>query len=342
MAIGLLAGLLFGAATPASKVLLSFTNSFQLAGFLYLGAAVLVLPNMVIQGKQEFALMRDRRVRWSLIGIIVYGGVVGPVFLLLGLRSAASSSVSVWLNMELAATAVLGALFFKDHLDNRPRVAILCVLIAGIAMSIQEGYSGLLSAIFVSLACICWGMDNQLTATIENIFPQTVTFIKGLCGGTTNVLLGYAIGGTHVQFTILLAALLVGAISYGISIILYISAARELGATRAQILFSTSPFWGMLMAYFFLGDEISVYAVVAIIFLAFSIALVSKTSHEHAHVHPALTHTHLHRHDDGHHEHDHVLMLGVAEKHSHTHIHTELRHTHRHYPDVHHRHDHTP
>ena len=44
LAIAFLAALLFGAATPASKVLLRSLSTFQLAGLLYLGAAIGVTP----------------------------------------------------------------------------------------------------------------------------------------------------------------------------------------------------------------------------------------------------------------------------------------------------------
>jgi len=41
---GILSGFLFGVATPFSKLLLNGLNSFQLAGLLYLGAALAMFP----------------------------------------------------------------------------------------------------------------------------------------------------------------------------------------------------------------------------------------------------------------------------------------------------------
>lgn len=61
----------------------------------------------------------DRRNRLRLAGAVFFGGVLGPVALLYGLRLAEAASVSLWLNLELAATAVLGAIVFRDYLGVR-------------------------------------------------------------------------------------------------------------------------------------------------------------------------------------------------------------------------------
>ena len=46
------AAVLFGAATPASKLLLDGITPFQLAGLLYLGAASGVLPSALLRKKK--------------------------------------------------------------------------------------------------------------------------------------------------------------------------------------------------------------------------------------------------------------------------------------------------
>src|SRR5688572_3085098 len=118
IALALLAAALFGAATPASKVLLEGLSAFQLAGLLYLGAALGVAPFAARRGGLRLPGKGDRRNRTRLAGAIAAGGVAGPVFLLFGLRIAEAASVSLWLNFELAATAVLGAVVFKEHLGR--------------------------------------------------------------------------------------------------------------------------------------------------------------------------------------------------------------------------------
>ena len=165
--IGLLAGLLFGVATPLSKIILSQLNSFQLAGLLYLGAALAFLPYVIKNRKTEFKALRQTGKKKYLGGVILFGGILGPLFLMIGLKTANAMSVSIWLNMELVATAILGVLLFKDHFDRYAIIGILLTLCAGIIISSQESTSGIVSAIFILLACICWGFDNHFSAIID-------------------------------------------------------------------------------------------------------------------------------------------------------------------------------
>lgn len=338
--IGLLAGLLFGVATPFSKIILSQLNSFQLAGLLYLGAALVFVPFIVKNRKVEFNGLRRSDKKKHLVGIIIFGGILGPLFLMIGLKTANAMSVSIWLNLELAATAFLGMLFFKDYLDRYAIIGVLLTLCAGIIISIQESSSGILSGFFIILACISWGFDNHFTAIIDGVSPQTITFIKGLFGGITNLTIGLILSNGQIQLNYIPLALLIGIFSYGISIVLYVTSAQNLGATRSQILFSTAPFWGIFAAYLFIAEPLSLITIISGLFLISGIVFTNFASHKHGHLHKEMHHIHLHDHNDGHHGHVHPDSDIGNGKHSHIHEHKEKKHKHKHYPDMHHRHDH--
>lgn len=338
--MGLAAGILFGIATPISKIILEKMNSFQLAGLLYLGAAIAFLPYVLKHRKREIKWIRDTNQKKAILGIIVFGGLLGPLFLMIGLKVAASSSVSIWLNMELVATAILGVVFFKDHLDKPAIIGVLLTVAAGIIVTLSDGFGSLIPAFFVTLACFSWGIDNHLTAIVDGASPKMITFIKGLFAGSTNLLIGTMIAGEGFPVLYLVLALLVGIVSYGLSIVLYVSSAQQLGATRSQILFSTGPFWGILVAFLILGEPISGYSIAAMVLLALGILFTNLLVHDHAHRHQSVAHVHLHYHDDGHHEHEHEEAVPFATRHSHLHIHEATDHTHKHYPDLHHRHEH--
>lgn len=251
--IGLLAGLLFGIATPLSKILLSDFNSFQLAGLLYFGAAIAFSPFIIKHRKIEFSALKQTGKKIYLVGVIFFGGILGPLFLMIGLNAANAMSVSIWLNMEMVATAILGVLIFKDYMDR------------------------------------------------------------------------YAV---------------IGVFSYGISIVLYVISAQNLGATRSQILFSTAPFWGISAAWIFLNEPLNLIVLISFSLLVSGIIFTNLTSHGHPHYHKGIVHFHLHSHDDGHHYHIHEGVSEKGLKHSHLHEHKEIKHTHKHCPDLHHRHEH--
>jgi drug/metabolite transporter (DMT)-like permease len=338
--IGLLAGLLFGVATPFSKIILSQLNSFQLAGLLYMGAALAFLPYVIKNRNTEFKVLRLTGKKKYLGGVILFGGILGPLFLMIGLKTANAMSVSIWLNMELVATAILGVLFFKDHLDSYAKIGILLTLCAGIIISSQESTSGIVSAIFVLLACVCWGFDNHFSAIIDGVSPQTITFVKGAVGGITNLTIGMFLSNWQIQLNYIPAALLIGVFSYGISIVLYIISAQNLGATRSQILFSTAPFWGIFAAWVFLAEPVTLVVVISFSILVLGIVFTNVASHGHEHSHKGMVHIHLHSHNDGHHNHIHEGNDNKSLRHSHFHEHRGIKHTHKHYPDLHHRHEH--
>ncbi len=337
---GLAAGILFGAATPLSKALLGSFNGFQLAGLLYLGAAAVFLPKLALTGRRELASLRAAGGLKALAVIVLFGGFRGPVLLLFGLKLAASTSVSIWLNMELVATAILGAVFFKDHLDLPAIAGVALAVAAGALVSFQEGAAGLVPALFVTAACFCWGMDNHLTALVDSASPATVTFVKGAFAGTVNLIIGTLAADAPVAPRLYLLALLVGVLSYGASIVLYVKSAQQLGAVRSQVLFSTAPFWGILGAALALGEPVTPFALVAMLLVAAGIVLANALTHEHRHRHAAALHMHAHSHDDGHHDHAHDRPLPPGARHSHAHAHEATEHEHKHYPDLHHRHAH--
>jgi len=333
----LLAALLFGASTPFSKVLLSSVGPLTLAGLLYLGAAVAVLPASLRGGSAE--LRRDRR-QQSLLGLaVLFGGGIGPVLLLFGLRAAPAASVSLWLNAETVATALLAWGLFHEHLDRRTWVAAGLVLLGGVLLAAPDGAAGLRTGSLVALACVCWGLDNNLTALVSGFTPAQTTAVKGLVAGSVNLALGMILEGGVQSVGPLGVALLVGALSYGLSIMLYISAAQQLGATRSQLIFSTSPFMGMALAWTLFDEPVHPAQVGAAAFMMMGLYFMLTARHEHQHAHEALFHTHSHRHDDGHHNHVHAGLPAWV-RHTHPHRHEPATHAHPHLPDLHHRHKH--
>jgi len=330
----LLAAVLFGASTPAAKLCLDRLGPLTLAGALYLGAAAATLP---------FALRSHFRVRsrsnlLRLTGAVVLGGVVGPVLMLLALQRAGAASVSLWLSLESVFTALLGRLFFHEYLGSRAAAAALLVTVASIVLAVPHGIAGSGAALLAATAGLCWALDNNFTAVIDELSPAQITFAKGLVAGSLSFGLGALLEGAPA-ITSLSAGLGVGAIGYGVSLVLYVSAAQQIGATRSQLVFSTAPLWGAALAWAIAIDRIGTEQLVAAALMAFGFVLLGRERHAHPHVHPRQRHRHAHTHDDGHHDHEH-LGLPAGVEHTHEHEHDELSHAHPHSPDLHHRHRH--
>jgi drug/metabolite transporter (DMT)-like permease len=330
-----LSAILFGASTPIGKILLDTLPPFLLAGLLYFGAALGVLPFSIRKHKVTGIRNIGRKNMFRLFGAISFGGVAGPVLLLFGLQIASASSVALWLNLELAATAILGYLFFRDHLGPYGWIGVIGTLIASVILSWHEGGIGIYALILVGGASICWGVDNHLTALIDGLTPSQSTFWKGMVAGSTNLIISFFLESTGRDIWMMVLAIIVGIFAYGFSISLYIFAAQNMGATRSQMIFSSAPFFGVILSILLLGESISRAQIAAAMVLIASLSVLFRDQHSHFHTHKAVNHRHRHKHDDKHHNHDHSDSEDSL-----WHNHESISHSHPHWPDIHHRHNH--
>jgi drug/metabolite transporter (DMT)-like permease len=336
--LALIAAALFGAATPVSKSLLNDLGPFQLSGLLYLGAALGVLPLVGRAGRLRAPWSMDARTRRLLLGAILFGGMLGPVLLLFGLKLAAAASVSLWLNLEAVATALLGFFVFHDRLGRNGWIGAGGILLSAVMLAWGQGAAGWEAGLLVAAACLCWGLDNHLTALIDGITPAQSTFWKGLLAGSVNLGIGLLVEPFNAGVWQVALSMATGVFAYGFSITLYIGAAQALGATRSQLLFSTSPYFGILFSVLLLGERLAPVQIAAAILVGISVLLLTVEWHSHDHDHPASEHDHWHSHEDPHHTHAHAD--GGDRPHSHPHNHPPLVHAHHHWPDLHHRHEH--
>lgn len=328
---------LFAAATPLSKLLLEGMAPLRLAGVLYLGAALAVAP-WLRRGGSPTARWTGRNVR-RLAGVVLFGGVAGPVLLLFGLQRAPASSVALWLSLETVATALFARLFFREHVGPRAWVAALVITGASVALASPSGFELGVPALLVGAACACWGLDNNFSSVVDGFTPVQSTFLKGAVAGATNLALSLVIEGGGFDAASLLGALALGGLAYGLSLVLYVAGAQQLGATRSQMIFSTSPLFGAALAWAMLGEAPTLVHAGAALAIGAALVWLHRERHEHAHRHAAMVHTHWHRHDDGHHDHVHE-GLSPRTWHQHEHAHDAKTHAHPHDADLHHRHEH--
>ena len=100
--------------------------------------------------------------------------------------------MSLWLNLELVFTALLGHLLFRDRLRRTGWVALGGIVAASVMLTGGGGRVAVESALLVALACLFWGFDNHFTALIDGITPAESTFWKGLVAGSVNLAIGLA------------------------------------------------------------------------------------------------------------------------------------------------------
>lgn len=333
------AALLFGAGTPAAKVLLGPIDPWLLAGLLYLGSGM-GLALFRLARRSPAVQLSGTDMTW-LIGAIVMGGVVAPALLMWALSRMPASAASLLLNAEGVLTAVLAWFVFRENFDRR--IALGMALIAGGAVILswpKDAHSSETVAALAALgACLAWAIDNNLTRKVSLADATFIAMTKGLTAGATNIGLALAVGATFPSAGLTVTAGSLGLLSYGVSLVLFVVALRELGTARTGAYFSTAPFAGTIFAVVFLDEAITIQLAVATILMAAGVWLHLTEHHEHEHTHEAMEHEHQHEHDL-HHQHEHPESVAPGIRHSHWHRHEPMMHKHPHYPDAHHRHEH--
>jgi drug/metabolite transporter (DMT)-like permease len=333
----LLAALFFGASAPVSKLLLGDVPPVLMAAFLYLGSgtgiSLIKLYQRFSKNQKEAGIKRPD-IGW-LAGAIISGGILAPIILMISLKNTPASTASLLLNFEGVGTTLLALLFFHESISRRALMAIGAITLASIFLSTNFGsnWGMSLGAFGVLLACILWGLDNNLTRNISGKDPLTIVAWKGLVAGTFSLILGLALGQQLPALITILSILMLGFIAYGMSTMLFIYSMRGLGAARTSALYGTAPLAGVILSIIIFHDPITFLFVIAAILMVAGALLLANEEHAHFHIHMPVVHEHLHSHDEFH---THSEEEGT---HSHEHEHPRTEHEHGHMPDIHHRHE---
>lgn len=341
--LALLAAALFGASTPLAKGLLRNTSPQLLAGLLYLGSGAGLLLVWLGRrgGTRREAALSLRDVPW-LAGAIASGGVLGPLLLMYGLLHAPASSASLLLNLEGVFTTLIAWTVFREHVPFRIVVGMIAIVAGGAVLS-WEGHvawGSIWGPLAVTGACLCWAIDNNLTQRVSASDPVQIAQTKGLVAGTVNTGLALSLGARLPDPFPAGAALLLGFLGYGVSLVCFVLALRALGTARTGAYFSLAPFIGAGLGLLLYREPVTPLFLTAGALMTLGLWLHLSERHKHLHEHEVLGHTHAHLHDE-HHQHAHGPGDPREEPHSHPHRHDRLAHSHPHYPDIHHRHGHS-
>lgn len=338
IAYALLSAVLFGVSAPFAKILLGEISPWLLAGLLYLGSGIGLAITRLIRRSNEAGLRRQD-LPW-LGAAVLAGGVAGPVLLLFGLAQSSASETSLLLNLESVLTLVIAWVVFKENVDRRLMIGAVSIVAGAVVLSWPEEAGVGLSwgPFLIAGACLSWAIDNNLTRKVSAADPMQIAMVKGLIAGVVNVSIAFIAGASLPPAASVGQAAVLGFLSYGVSLTLFVLALRHLGTARTGAYYSLAPFVGAATAILSLGEPVTATFVAGGILMAIGLWLHLTEQHQHEHEHEPMMHDHVHVHD-AHHQHDHPPDM-PPEPHSHRHGHAQLVHRHPHYPDLHHRHPH--
>jgi drug/metabolite transporter (DMT)-like permease len=343
--LALVAAVLFGASTPAAKVLLGDASPWLVAGLLSLASGIVLTLFALARAARGAARAEaplERRDLPRLALVVLCGGAIGPALLMAGLAVSPAASTALLLNLESVLTLAIAWTVFRENVDGRIFLGATAIVAGAVVLSWRgtgADWGIDWGAVAVAGACLAWAIDNNLTRTLAGSDPVQIAAVKGVAAGLANVAIAGALGAAWPPAASLPAIATVGVLGYGVSLVLFILALRHVGAARTGAYFAAAPFVGAVLAVAALGEPVTWPLLAAGALMAFGVWLHLTERHEHDHVHEPLVHAHRHAHDT-HHQHAHEAGDPQGEPHSHVHAHGRVAHRHPHFPDLHHDHVH--
>lgn len=248
----ILAAALYAVSTPVSKILLQKIPPTMLAALLYLGAGTgMLLLGLVRRGlgKGRAEQKLTRKDLPFTVGMIVLD-IAAPICLMVGLTTTSPANASLLNNFEIAATSIIALSVFHEKISKRLWLAIGLITLSSVILSF-EGASSLrfsVGSLFVLLACVCWGFENNCTRMMSQSDPLEIVVWKGFGSGLGSLVLALAAGERIPALRFIPVALLLGFVAYGLSIFFYVYAQRKLGAAKTSAYYAVAPFIGAAMS----------------------------------------------------------------------------------------------
>lgn len=271
IAFAILAAALYAINAPFSKILLEFMPPTLMAGFLYVGAGIGMIFIALMRKIKKYEAKELKLTKSELpytIAMIVLD-IAAPICLLFGLNSTTAANASLLNNFEIVATAIIALMVFKEKISTRLWFGIFFVTLSCGILSFEDVSSLRFSygSLFVLLATICWGFENNCTRKISSKDPLQIVLLKGIFSGIGSLIIGLFIGERIEALWSIVAVFCVGFVAYGLSIYFYVYAQRLLGAARTSAYYAVAPFIATILSLIIFREIPDVTYFVALVLM---------------------------------------------------------------------------
>ena len=275
----ILSSALYAINIPLSKLLLNDTPPTMMASYLYLGAGLgvgilfLLTKNKENKNSEKYT-KKDLK---YVIGMIILD-IIATILLMFGLLDSASSNASLLNNFEIVCTSLIALFIFKEQISKKMWVAIILITISSFVLSFNDITTFKLSwgAIYVLLATLCWGLENNCTRNLANKNVYSVVTIKGIFSGLGSLIVALVLKEQFPDFIYIVLAMILGFIAYGLSIFFYILAQGEIGASKTSAYYSVAPFIGALLSFIILKESLSITYFIGLLIMIIGTIIVIK------------------------------------------------------------------
>ncbi len=271
IAFALIAASLYATNAPFSKILLEYMPPTLTAGFLYIGAGIgmiiLALARKINKKDNTEARLTKSDLPYAVAMILL--DIVAPICLMIGLKFTTAANASLLNNFEIVATSVIALVVFKEKISPRLWSGILFVTLSCAVLSVEDmsSFSFSYGSLFVLLAAVFWGFENNCTRKISSKDPLQIVLLKGVFSGLGSIIIALCIGERVTVFWSILPICAVGFFAYGLSIYFYVHAQRLLGAARTSAYYAVAPFISAIFSLLIFKEMPTVIYLISVIFM---------------------------------------------------------------------------
>lgn len=253
--LAITAAVFYSISSPVSKTILNEVGPTLLAGLLYLGAGIGMFFVNLIHPSKKTKYPSITKNDWIYVVLMIVLDILAPIFLLVGLSLSDAASISLMNNFEIVLTTLIAFFIFKEKISLRTWIGILSITLSVFLLSIDvnEKISFSKGSFFALLACLCWGLENNCTRKISDKNPFQIVILKGIFSGLGSLIIGCIIGEKMTNVVYIIYALILGFVSYGLSVFCYVIAQRSLGAAKTSAYYAVAPFIGVLLSFLIYG-----------------------------------------------------------------------------------------
>lgn len=256
--LALTAAAMYAISVPFSKILLSDVEPSMVSAFLYLGAGIgtgIIYLITYKKNKNTSEPFYKKDIPF-VIGMIGFD-IIAPICFMTGLSMFGSSGTSLLNNFEIVASSIIAMLIFKEVVSKKMWLAIGLITLSSFILSFEDitSFKFSLGAILVLIATIAWAFENNCTNKLSNKNRYKVVMIDGLGAGLGCLVYAFITNAKMPNITFILLILLLGFVSYGLSIVLYIKSQSMIGVAKTSAYYSINPFIATFLSFILIPSE---------------------------------------------------------------------------------------
>jgi len=277
----ILAAVFYALSTPFSKLLLNNALSpTMLAGILYLGAGLGMMMVGIINNRFNKKNTFTKKQIPYISGMIILD-ILAPISLMLGLQKSNPENVALLNNFEIVTTSLIALIIFKEKITKRLWFGIILITLSTIILSFGDisAFQFSSGSAFIILACLFWGLENNCTKVLSNNDSLTVVIIKGIFSGIGSLIVTAILNELTFNYIYILFAMLLGFVAYGLSVFMYVTAQKGLGASKTSAYYAVAPFISVILSFILFFEIPTISFFIALIVMIIGTYFVSTVPH---------------------------------------------------------------